>query len=349
MPIPRRRHNRGGFTLLEIIIAITIIAIMAGAITPIVFNEFMAAKADATDAELAAIKKGLLDFYEDTGRFPTEGEGLAALVSDPGVINWQGPYVTMDRGNPADAVASDAFGNAYVYDVAPRTNPQNIADLIVASAGPNLTVNTGKLNKRWRLNRAEDDQLLLLTTGPVNRAKDQQCQAELKALSVGAREYYADHAAFPASLSDLAGNYVNNDEIDSNLNDPWETPYLTFVRGTRPQVFRIRSCGPNQRHNRGNKDDITVDISSVPPGRKTAQYRLDIAQAALNAEPGMKLNKKWHGNKGIRSKLGLSSIFDNDGWGRPFRINAGSRLIYSVGPDGRAQQVDDNIPTGVGP
>ena len=47
-----------------------------------------------------AFEEGL---YADTGLLPSEPEGLAALVVDPGVSGWQGPYVATERGDPVDA------------------------------------------------------------------------------------------------------------------------------------------------------------------------------------------------------------------------------------------------------
>ena len=91
--------RRSGFTLIEIVIAVAILAIMAGSIAPFVFREIERAREEATLLELAALREGMLEFYDDTGRFPTEGEGLLALVTDPTVGGWSGPYVGGEAGD----------------------------------------------------------------------------------------------------------------------------------------------------------------------------------------------------------------------------------------------------------
>jgi len=77
-------QNRKGFTLIEIVISIAIVAIMAGAIAPLAFKELVRSREEATQKELDNLNTALVHFYEDTGRFPLENEGLAALVIDPG-------------------------------------------------------------------------------------------------------------------------------------------------------------------------------------------------------------------------------------------------------------------------
>jgi general secretion pathway protein G len=115
--------EENGFTLMEIIIAVAIVAIMAGTLAPVAFKQINSARSRAAIKELELLEEGLLSFYEDTGRFPTEEEGLAALVTDPGAINWRGPYVTTAKRNPVEAVSEDPFGQNYIYDFNPATVP----------------------------------------------------------------------------------------------------------------------------------------------------------------------------------------------------------------------------------
>ncbi len=64
--------DRGGFTLMEIIIAVAIVAILAGTIAPMAFKEMIKAREEATVKELKILNLALVAFYEDTGRFPDE-------------------------------------------------------------------------------------------------------------------------------------------------------------------------------------------------------------------------------------------------------------------------------------
>jgi general secretion pathway protein G len=59
--------------------------------------------------ELDRYAKSLANFYSDVGRYPTEKEGLAALIKrPPALAGWQGPYVEGD-------FSVDPWGNDYVY------------------------------------------------------------------------------------------------------------------------------------------------------------------------------------------------------------------------------------------
>ncbi len=346
-----RNWLNAGFTLLEIVVAVAIIAIMAGAITPLVFRELMSARAEATDRELVGYEKALTEFYEDAGRFPTEAEGLGALVIDPGVANWQGPYVGTERGDPSQEVTTDSFGNNYVYDLQPTTNPTGAGDLLVASSGVDQALDSGNLNQPWDLTADTDDQVMLLSLAPINRNKEIVCQQELDVIGDASREFFIDNAAFPANTGLLIGTYLDAGVGNAALIDPWNTAYMLIITGaaTPSPQLEVRCYGPDQTDNGGAGDDISLIVSSIPPGRSTTQYRLDITQAALNANPGLVLVGAWNGVAGIRAALGLNSVFDDDGWGSPFDINVASRVVFSIGPDGNAVLTADNLPAGVGP
>ncbi len=347
----RTRQTRGddGFTLVEVIIAVAIVAIIAGAVTPMAFRELVRAREDATRLELAGVQRGLLDFYEDTGRFPTESEGLAALLGDPGVSGWAGPYLGGGTGTPLTEATTDAWENAYFYDVAPTTTPAGAADVVVASAGVDQQVTCGAVGGSWDVSGSTDDLLTLVAVGPVNRAKSEECRRELTALADAARRYFEDHAAFPTTAGDLTDAYLDAGIGGDALTDPWRRPYALLVddTGANPPDFIARSWGPDRSDDDGGDDDISLNVSSLPPARKSTLYRLEIAQTALNQAPTLVLTGNWPAVD--RLALNLDDGFVNDGWGRPFGINAASRTVYSAGADGDAATTGDNLPAGIGP
>ncbi len=58
----------------------------------------------------AAELEGALDLFKlDTGRYPTTKEGLKALIQDPGVAGWGGPYMKKEQ------VPADPWGRPYRY------------------------------------------------------------------------------------------------------------------------------------------------------------------------------------------------------------------------------------------
>ena len=338
--------NNGGFTLLEIIIAVAIVALLAGAVTPLAFKEIQRAKEDATLAELDAIKTGLKNFFVDTGRFPSEAEGLAALVADPGVSGWAGPYVGGGNSNPLVEVATDAFGTTYLYDLNPTTNPAGAADALVASGGIDQSITFGAVGGTWTLATAGDDLLALISAGSLNRDKVLTTQARMEAIGEAVRAYFVDNASFPATLNDLVDNYLDPGMANSALSDAWNFTFSIADDGGTPPTLTITSRGPNQSDQGGGGDDLVLQISSIPPGRQTTLSRLEIAQTALNSDPNTVLTGSWTSD---RTALGLNSVFENDGWGHRFHINTASRVLYSAGPDNDNATVTDNLPKGVGP
>jgi general secretion pathway protein G len=104
--------NRGeqGFTLVEMLVVITIIGLIMGLIGPRVLNYLSESKVKAAKIQLQSFGSALDLFYLDAGRFPSTSEGLSALVQRvPGVGAWNGPY--LKGGN----VPNDPWNSPYVY------------------------------------------------------------------------------------------------------------------------------------------------------------------------------------------------------------------------------------------
>lgn len=87
-----------GYTLTEMLVVILIITLIAAVVTPTILSQLGRAKAKTASLQLDSTAATLTMFREDTGRFPTEAEGLAALVEDPGIAGWTGPYLKSDKG-----------------------------------------------------------------------------------------------------------------------------------------------------------------------------------------------------------------------------------------------------------
>jgi general secretion pathway protein G len=76
----RRRLGQQGFTLVEMLVVITIIGLIMGLIGPRVLNYLNESKVKAAKIQIQSFSSALDLFYLDAGRFPSSGEGLAALV-----------------------------------------------------------------------------------------------------------------------------------------------------------------------------------------------------------------------------------------------------------------------------
>lgn len=108
----RPGQDRAGFTLIEILVVIAVIAMLAALVAPNVFQHVGTAK-DATARSQIELLGAALDAYRlDNGRYPTTDQGLEALRVHPNIqplpSNWNGPYLRKD-------VPLDPWGLPYLY------------------------------------------------------------------------------------------------------------------------------------------------------------------------------------------------------------------------------------------
>lgn len=114
---PNRR--RRGFTLIEILVVIVVIAILATLVAPNVFQHVGTAKSTTARSQIEMIASALDAYRLDTGSYPTTAQGLQALQEIPSVdppTNWRGPYLRK-------AVPLDPWGRAYIYLSPGEVNP----------------------------------------------------------------------------------------------------------------------------------------------------------------------------------------------------------------------------------
>lgn len=90
--------NRGPGSLFIIIAVLTVLAVLLIGVT----NRMYPTRTRETVAanELKALRIAVERFMNDCGRYPSEDEGLDALVLDPGISGWGGHYVNMIKPDP---------------------------------------------------------------------------------------------------------------------------------------------------------------------------------------------------------------------------------------------------------
>jgi general secretion pathway protein G len=92
-----------GFTLLEMIVVLTIIGLLMALVGPRIFGAGDRAKVDAATIQIKTLAGALQTFRLDLGRFPTKEEGLPALLKAPAGLEgaqrtrWRGPYTDPDQ------------------------------------------------------------------------------------------------------------------------------------------------------------------------------------------------------------------------------------------------------------
>jgi general secretion pathway protein G len=105
-----RRGDQSGFTLVEMLVVITIIGLIMALVGPRVLNYLSESKVKTARIQIQSFASALDLFYLDAGRYPSSAEGLAALVRPTGgVAAWNGPYL---KGS---SVPNDPWGKPYVY------------------------------------------------------------------------------------------------------------------------------------------------------------------------------------------------------------------------------------------
>lgn len=127
-----RHHHRAhlrGFTLIEMLLVVTIIGVLAGVIATSLSGRSEEARVARARADITGSISLALDLFErDTGRYPTTDEGLAALVTNPGIDGWKGPYLK-------NGLKPDPWGRAYAYTLVPAIGEATLAQYQLSSMG----------------------------------------------------------------------------------------------------------------------------------------------------------------------------------------------------------------------
>jgi len=102
--------NNKGFSLIELLIVVAILALIASFVFPKITGRFEETKVKTTKIQLKEIKRALEMYKLDNGHYPTTEQGLKALVEKPTIPpepkNWK-QYL--------ETVPKDAWGNEFIY------------------------------------------------------------------------------------------------------------------------------------------------------------------------------------------------------------------------------------------
>ncbi|MFH1679761.1 MAG: type II secretion system protein GspG [Candidatus Eisenbacteria bacterium] len=353
-----------GFTLLEIVIVLGIIAVLAGAMAPYAVKQIEGSRLDATEKEMESIQQAIVEYYKDCGRLPSDQAGLLALVQNADAVpGWRGPYV-QGSGALATAIQTDAWGSPYVYAERPAVQQIGAAvGFLLISPGLDRVLQSGQAQARWSVD-PDRDMVLLGTTsgadGPFRKTTDDR----MDALTDGLAQYYLDVGAFPSGQDSVALS-----ALLSSSTSGWSGPYVAgtpsdIARDAWGNRLRLRACSSVDGEAVGGwlllSDGPGLPAASVNNGDWLTGAN-DVYRAIPEGSLKASLNRRRMAEAARRVKLLTGEIYatnlaaspesstlaQNDPWDGAYqykKLSAYSGILYSYGPDGKDDSgADDDI------
>jgi general secretion pathway protein G len=121
LQLGNKRYRQSGFTLVELLLVLVILALIAGLVLPGIIGKAESAKAKAAASQISRISMSVESYYLDTGNTPSS---LEELVNQPsGTSGWNGPYIK-------NSLLKDPWGRPYTF-----TAPGEHGDFDIESLG----------------------------------------------------------------------------------------------------------------------------------------------------------------------------------------------------------------------
>lgn len=221
-PTRANATRRAGFTLLEIVVAVSILAILAGAAVPIAARALTSSARKATSDELVVLSRAALEYFRDVGKAPTKLAQLEASTA----TGWAGPYLPGAMSDPVagkSGYLSDAWSRAYTL--------VSNGTLTITSRAQDGELGT------------EDDLSIEVDFTPIRR---EETLAELAVLNQAIRLYNGVHQAsdpLPVTWKTALAKIVAKGFLPSSTDhrtDAWGDAYVAKPAGLAPLV-EIRS------------------------------------------------------------------------------------------------------------
>jgi general secretion pathway protein G len=113
--VSRERSGRlartRGFTLIEIMVVVVILGLLAAIIVPTIVGKVDDARVAKAKQDIRSLETALTMYYLDNSKYPTNEQGLTALVTqptDPTIRNWK-------AGGYIERISKDPWGNDYQF------------------------------------------------------------------------------------------------------------------------------------------------------------------------------------------------------------------------------------------
>jgi len=111
----RTRRARFGFTMIELMAVLIILGLLATVLVRNFMGQTDKARVTTTKTNLKILHQAITQFKMETGRLPTEDEGLMALIEQPSDIEVWEPYLDITD------IPKDGWGNDFIYELYPES------------------------------------------------------------------------------------------------------------------------------------------------------------------------------------------------------------------------------------
>ena len=143
--------RKQGFSLLEVLVVLTIGAILAGLILPVVQKARQRGLITKTRATIAAIETALSLYETDFGDYPSHsgafGKMLRVLAEETGNPRWKGPYIRFKEKDLQDGELLDPWREPYQYQYPQQVHTSTL--FLLFSCGPDREKGTGDDIGNW--------------------------------------------------------------------------------------------------------------------------------------------------------------------------------------------------------
>ena len=120
----QHERNDDGFTIVELLVVLGIIALIAALVGPQAIKWFSKAKTDQAMAQMRNVESAVELYYLDNGQYPTTEQNLDALLTAPDdLAAWNGPYLRRESG------ILDPWGRKYIYEFPGKTSTYDLKSL----------------------------------------------------------------------------------------------------------------------------------------------------------------------------------------------------------------------------
>lgn len=232
-----KKTRNNGFSLLEAIIVIGVLAIITGMTMPLLTRATISEKIILAQSRLAAIQEALNDYFYDHAEYPNDG------IRDTG---FHGPYLFKGI-NMGDTYAEDIYdpfapGSLFRESVN-GTAPSNTQVWSVGPDGVDDTTPGSAFSN-------DDFGIFSYSEIPGRR----RTRIKMEIIGAALAKYNYDSGGTHNMVGTWSTEYDNLLLMTEFLNDGWGTEFLDTASTAKPSLY---SFGPNKADNSGGSDDVT--------------------------------------------------------------------------------------------